>query len=140
MKKLVNLIFAVVVSIIFLNSCVWGTSKSHVNRFLSGKWQVGSHDTTITIYENGVFYMNDTVEGSYIVEPMLDDEMRFIWQDAPEDIHGLIWKIESDGLKGNLRFIGFVNDCEHVKVYGVPYFGKDSILILKRIVDIENIY
>lgn len=73
------------------------------------------------------------VSGTYIVNPIPDDKPHWVWEDQPEPEHSLSWATE-DGKIGKLIYVGFVEDYNILKIFGL-YGYENKVVLLYRIGD-----
>lgn len=130
-KKLL-FISLMMLSISFLSSCIISESfNSHINDFLSGTWKIGETENTITIQNDGVFFINDSIEGKYVVKKVEDNHFSWVWESNPNAEHTMIWNIENKN--GELTFFDYIENCNTVLVKGVPFFFENDTTILYKL-------
>ena len=130
-KKLL-FISLMMISISFLSSCIISESfESHINDFLNGTWKIGETENTITIQNDGVFFINDSIEGKYVVKKVEDNHFSWAWESNPNAEHTMIWNIENKN--GELTFFDYVENCNTVLVKGVPFFFENDTTILYKL-------
>lgn len=114
MRKLILLF----VSVVLLSSCDEG--RDQYNNWLTGKWEFNDKTEYINFFDDDVFIMNDTIQGSYEVQ---DGDDKDLWY----------YYISKSGLTTGYGIMSFSNVSKNkMTVYGMPLHEEEQIEIYRK--------
>ena len=114
MRKLILLF----VSVVLLSSCDEG--RDQYNNWLTGKWEFNDKTEYINFFDDDVFIMNDTIQGSYEVQ---DGDDKDLWY----------YYISKSGLTTGYGIMSFSDVSKNkMTVYGMPLHEEEQIEIYRK--------
>ena len=114
MRKLILLF----VSVILFNSCNKNTDQ--YNNWLTGKWEFNNKTEYIDFFDDDVFIMNDTIQGSYEIQDADDKDLWYYY-------------ISKSGLTTGYGIMSLSNITKNkMIVYGMPLHDEEFLEIYRK--------
>ena len=122
-----------------LSSCIFGSSsRSHLDEILQGTWRINNELRLVTfedtIISSEILFGVPEFKGSFKLNLIPDDPSRWVWEDRPEHILSINWRINK--VSGDMVYIKHLPADttlrETIVVTGFP-FSKNKLDTLYKV-------